>query len=325
MKNKDSFALFKKNLAEFPRQLSYPLKVEGKAKKPRTKIIYICGMGGSGIAGDIVKSLISSTFLEIRTWKNYGLPPEKNAVYLFISFSGNTEETLSGIKEALKKNPSRIIGVATSGGELKKIAEIKDLKRVIIPDNLTPREAVGYNTHAVFLLLHASFPHLKEPRVSLNSISLEVTGKKIARNILGKIPLIYVEEEDKTIGYAWKMYLNETGKIPCFTNIIPEMNHNEIQSFEKNKFPFFAVFLTGNPPTGGLRPRITKRIKICAEILKERGIQNMTIALPGKIGAERIWNGVLLGAWTAFSLAERKCMDPTKTPAIETLKKRIAR
>ncbi len=323
MTKKDGFALFRKHLREFPKQLSRPLAVEGKNRRPaKLSAVFVCGMGGSGIAGDIVRALAPEAQPEIRTWKNYGLPPKKDAGYIFVSFSGNTEETLSGLKEALRKHRSRILGVVASGGALRKIAEKKNLRRVIIhaPD-LTPREAVGYNVNAVLLLLHSSFPRIGAPRVSLNSSSLEETGKKIARATKGKIPLIYTEEGGKAVGYAWKMHINETGKTPCFTNVIPEMNHNEIQSFENNRLPFFAIFLTGKRPS----PQIAKRIRVCASILKHRKIGSMVVPLRGKTDGERLWNGILLGAWTGFSLAKLKNTDPMATPAIATLKKLIAR
>jgi glucose/mannose-6-phosphate isomerase len=280
-------------------------------------------MGGSGISGDIVSALSAGSSTEIRTWKDYGLPREKNALYLFVSFSGNTEETISGLKTAMHKCPSRILGVVTSGGKLKKIAEKKNLRRIIIPSgDLTPREALGYNVNASFTLLRSQFPRLRAPRVSLiTPKKLEDQGKKIARAIKGKIALVYTGEKDHTVGYAWKMFIDETAKTPCFVNVLPEMNHNEIQSFEKTKFPFSALFLAEKKSTIKLK----KRIHASAHVLQNKKISSTIIPLSGKTQGDRIWNGILLGAWTGLYLARMNKEDPKSTPAIASLKKIIAK
>lgn len=319
---KSNFQSFRQHLIEFKGQLLHSFVVVGENKKiPKIDCIYVCGMGGSGIAGDVISTLFKDKNPEVLAWKNYGLPKKKNAGFLFVSFSGDTEETLSAIKVALKTNPSRILGVVTSGGALKKIAEKKNLRRVIIPkEDLTPREAVGYNVNASLTLLRSIFPLFRAHSVSLISNKiLESTGRKLARKIVGTVPLVYTEERDRVIGYAWKMYIDETGKTPCFINVIPEMNHNEIQSFEKTKIPFSVIFLAEKKSSA----RIAKRVRASAEILRHRKIKTMFVNIRGKSTVERLWNGILLGSWTGLYIANLKKTDPKATPAIASLKKLI--
>jgi len=307
---------------EFERQLSHAFPVAGKKRKrPPMDRVYVCGMGGSGAVGDALSAIQESRSPEIRTWKDYGLPKSENAGFIFSSFSGNTEETVSALSGALRDCPNRILGVATSGGKLKRMAEKAGLPRVIIPaGNLTPREALGYNVNASLTLLRSAFPSLRAPRVSLLSPSvLEARSGKLAGMIKGTIPLVYTEERDRVVGYAWKMHVNETGKTPCFINVLPEMGHNEIQSFENGKNPFTAVFLVrGNAPQ-----RIMKRVRASMKILKKRNVRSVVVPLKGGNTAERMWNGILLGAWTGLSLVKAGKRDPKGTPAIAELKKKM--
>ena len=68
--------------------------------------LLIMGMGGSGVSGDVLSLLsneVSSKKITVR--KSYSIPKkimEVKPFCLFISYSGNTEETLSGLNDAIK-------------------------------------------------------------------------------------------------------------------------------------------------------------------------------------------------------------------------------
>lgn len=318
-----TFEQFQTHLKEFKNQLSRVFIVEGRKRKLPSSVrkIYICGMGGSGIVGDILSSILTKQTPEILTWKNYGIPHKEDVGFIFVSFSGDTKETISGLRTAIKECPSRIIGVVTSGGKLAEIAKKAKLPRIIIPkENLTPREALGYNTNASLTLLRSAFPSFRADSVSTLSPSiLENESRKLAEMIKETIPLIYTEEKNRVIGHSWKMHLNETGKNPCFNNVLPEMGHNEIQSFENKKFPFTVLFLVENKSA----PQIMNRVRASREILKKRNIKSAIITLHGKNSTERLWNGILLGAWTGLYLAKIGKKDPKETSAITELKKLI--
>ena len=62
------------------------------------KDLLIIGMGGSGVAGDVLKLVLNETTqINVEVRKTYGIPrtiAERRPKCLFISYSGNTEETL---------------------------------------------------------------------------------------------------------------------------------------------------------------------------------------------------------------------------------------
>ena len=87
--------------------------------------LLIMGMGGSGVSGDVLKLLSNSVVsTEVNVVKNYTIPQgliSKKPFCLFISYSGNTEETISGVNEAISNKFNW--AVISSGGKLIDLAK----------------------------------------------------------------------------------------------------------------------------------------------------------------------------------------------------------
>ena len=317
---------YEKNILEFNKQLSLRNLII-KNGRPLSKFkpdgIVLVGVGGSGLVGDILRDLAPTINLKIPIviWKNYGLPITnfKKPLVLFVSFSGNTEETISGFKKLIASRGAQLALVAT-GGRLKKLGEDHKIPLATFsaPD-LTPRESLGYTYYSVLKLLKFISPSIKISDLNhLNPKKLKTPGRKLASIIKGKIPLIYTDENSKHLGYIWKTNLNETAKQLAFTNTIPEMMHNEITSFEdKSAKNFIALFLK-DPKTD---PKILKKIESAQKILKKYKIPNQTINLLGKNKEQKTWNAIILSHFTSFYLSKLKKNDPRKTRLINELKK----
>ena len=130
-------------LDNFRNQVEEAFKLAKKAKLPKInkkKIsnIIICGMGGSAAGGLLLQSFVKDVPVFVN--RNYDLPKyvDKNSLVFCVSYSGNTEETLSAYNEA-KKRKATVIAV-TSGG---KLAE-KEKNAIIIPGGYQPRIALGF-------------------------------------------------------------------------------------------------------------------------------------------------------------------------------------
>ena len=66
--------------------------------------IIVCGMGGSAIGGDFVKTVLKSGLkIPIFVNRDYDLPVwiSKNTLVIICSYSGNTEETISCYNSAV--------------------------------------------------------------------------------------------------------------------------------------------------------------------------------------------------------------------------------
>lgn len=330
---------FQKNILQFNRQLGFEnLEFHNgeklrRRKSGKTDCVVICGMGGSGLAGEILKGTQKETGhpnsapqmrpsefskLPIIIWKNYGIPEHnfKNPLYIFVSFSGNTEETLSGLQLFLKTKRGAA-AVVTSGGELKKLGNKHSFPMVVFPaGDLTPRQATGKMFYGIATILQNAGFELKVPEfTNINPRTFESSGKALARRFFKKLIVIYTDERHRCLGYIWKIKFNETAKIPAFNNVLPEMNHNETVGFGKTNFPVAALFLRDKT-----HRRTEKRFTLTEKLLREKGVSIVSMKLNGKTGLEKTWRTIILADWTTYFLAKLNRVDPAETKIIEKLK-----
>ncbi|MEK7465691.1 MAG: SIS domain-containing protein [Patescibacteria group bacterium] len=284
--------------------------------------LVIVGMGGSGLPGTLLESLAEAIKLPVPfvVSKTYGLPkmPFKKPLVLCVSFSGNTEETLSAFREA--KRGKLPLAVVTSGGKLLPLARAARVPLASFdPQDLTPREAIGYTWTSVKFLLANHFASVVRVGFSgvLHPAKLEEEGKTLATHFKSNIPLIYTDSAYASVGYVWKINLNETGKSPAFANVIPEMVHNEIAGFETAGRVFVPCFI--------LDPRASKEIRkktrVVKKVLETRGFRTVTTTLRGKTKEEKIMNAIVLSEWTSLYVAKMNKKDPKNTRIIEEIKK----
>ena len=238
-------------IRELNKQFEYEPVVENGPIRPAKKII-IAGMGGSHLAADIIKA--QGTCTDIVIHKDYGLPcvPDddfSDSILIANSHSGNTEEVLDFLDQALNNNLNVV--VVSTGGKLIDIAKEKSIPYIQMPaTDIQPRSALGYNLRA--LLKAAGLDAVLESTnelTSLNPSSFEEKGKELAEKLKGYVPVIYASSKNEAIASSWKIKLNETGKIPAFYNIFPELNHNEMIGFDTKMFDtgltdkFHLIFL----------------------------------------------------------------------------------
>lgn len=320
---------FKKNIETFAEQLGEKNLSARNLKRldgGTWERVVIMGIGGSGLAGDILRSAQDEIGLKapIVIWKDYGLPKiagnAQHSLYIFVSFSGDTEETLSGLRAILKngKKPGGIAAI-TTGGELERIAKIHGLPIVMFPPGtLTPRQATGMMFYSLIKVLRSagfkpSVPAFERLRLGY----AEREGKALARNLQKKLIVVYTDQRHKDLGYIWKIKFNETAKTLAFANVIPEMNHNEIVGFERKQTPAAALFLRD----ATLSPRLNKRFAVTEKLLKARGVSTHTIKLIGKNLLEKTWRTIAVADWTSYYLALANHIDPKETRIIDTLKR----
>ncbi|OGY60576.1 MAG: hypothetical protein A3I33_01645, partial [Candidatus Colwellbacteria bacterium RIFCSPLOWO2_02_FULL_45_11] len=222
-------------IKNFPQQFKYEPEIVNGEKIGEFESAVIGGMGGSGLVAGILRALKPE--LDIVTHHEYGLPTflrqdEDKRLYVAISYSGNTEETLDFFDEAIKRNLK--VAAISIGGKLLEIAEKEKIPYIKLPDTgIQPRMSLGFMIRAVLKLLGEEelFNEVRKLVESLNS-DLGKEGKVLAEKLTGKVPVIYSSRRNQTLAYNWKIKFNETGKIPAFYNTLPELNHNEMTGFD---------------------------------------------------------------------------------------------
>lgn len=314
-------------IRSFAKQFEWDAKIENEKKIKRTGKYILCGMGGSHLQGDVMQN--AYTGLDLSVYQDYGLPawPDKvlkDTLIIVSSYSGNTEETISAFEEAIKKGYP--VAVSTTGGKLLEMAKANEVPYVQIPDTgVQPRAALGYTFKALAAILgkediiHAA----TELGAALNPSEFEEEGKQLAKMIHGRIPIVYASNHNYAIAYNWKIKLNETGKIPAFYNVFPEVNHNEMTGFagsEETKplnDKFYFLFLRDEED----HSRIKRRMEVMAEQLQARKFPVKTIVTEGATKLQKIFTSLVIADWTAYHTALLYNNESEQVPMVEEFKK----
>ncbi|MCD6591219.1 MAG: bifunctional phosphoglucose/phosphomannose isomerase [Candidatus Aenigmarchaeota archaeon] len=248
-----------------------------KLKKPKS--VAVCGMGGSGIAGDILAGLFPDR--DIRVFKDYVLPNYVGKDYLvfIVSYSGNTEETISMFQQALKRR-CKIIAIS-SGGEIERMAVENRIRHIKIPEGLPPRFAFAYLFFPLIVILaklkfinkqnlDRIVKHLKETRdeITTSIPTKNNPAKRIALKLFGSVPIIQGFGKYSAVAYRAKSQFNENSKLPAFHEIYPEMNHNSILGWEhaESLTKSFGVVVLRDEHES---EKIRKRIEFTKKVLKK--------------------------------------------------------
>ncbi len=301
-------------------QLGKDVKVPGEFSN-----IVVTGMGGSGIPGDILKSVLRDSKLPILVNKDYTLPGfvNKNTLVFAVSYSGKTEETVSAFKEAQKKRAS--IVVLTSGGRLRELARDAKVPMIVVPQGLPPRNAIAYFLFPMLVILHNSgiikldIAEIKATIEALKNPEFDSKAKEIAGHLKGKIPIIYSGPQHEAVALRWKQEFNENSKVHAFYNVFSELDHNELMAYEKAKDNFYVIMLRDEWDTAQNR----KRMDHMKGILKARKIPATEIVLKGKQHLVKTFTALYMGDLTSYYLAENSGIDPVETSLIEELKKKL--
>lgn len=322
------------DIKNFNKQFEYKPKVENVAVltklRKNTSGIIVAGMGGSHLGRDVLKSLKPE--LDLMVWSNYGLPPMhqgdlKKRLVIASSYSGNTEETVDAFLEARKRGVP--VAAVAAGGKLISLAKKYKVPYIEMPDlHMQPRMALGLNLRSLLKIMgeNSLLRETDKLKTLLYPARLENAGKKLARRLKGKIPVIYASLRNSGLVYNWKIKFNETGKIPAFWDFFPELNHNEMTGFDvkprtrsfTNKFHF--IFLKDSEDD----PRILKRMNVLEKLYRERGLSVEVSHLRGQNRLHKFFSSLILADWTSFYIAKMYNIDPENVPIVEDFKKRIA-
>jgi len=309
-------------IKDFPKQCREALDLpRGISVSGEVTSIVVCGMGGSGVGGDLLKTYLHETKIPVFVVKDYKVPEfvDKYTLVFAVSYSGNTEETLSAFRDAKAKG-AKIIGI-TSGGRL---AE-ECAKAIKIPSGLQPRAALGYLFFPMLGVLHNSDivdvknPELNEMLSALKNVQqFNDEGEALAKKIREKIPIVYSSQLMEPVAFRWKTQMNENAKMPCFYNVFSEMNHNEIAGYKGMDRKFVAVLLRDKKDN----ERVRKRMDICKELMEQRSNVE-EVKIKGESLLARMISGIYLGDFVSYYLAMWNRVDPTPVEIIEDMKKKL--
>ncbi len=295
--------------------------------------IFFVGMGGSAIAGEILKMYLTNDCEEfqkqqipIEIVRDYSLPAtvDEHSLVFIVSYSGNTEETIAAFREALKKK-AVCICLAT-GGKIQEIAKTVNTPCILLPKGMQPRASLALQFFVLLRIMQNSNyiknqkENLEESvRVVSNPEKIEQAAQQLVQSAKGKIILLYSSSRLFGLAYRWKCQINENAKQHSFVGVLSELNHNELVAFMTKMSPIHVIFLKDEND----HPQIKKRVAICKELIIKRGYSTTEIAVGGKTELSKIFSGILLGDLFSYYLAIENNVDPTPIEIIDELKKRL--
>jgi len=314
-------------IKDFPKQISDTIdNTNSLSINSDYDKVVIVGMGGSAIAGLIVKDLLPQINIVIE--RNYipNTSINQNTLVIVSSYSGNTEETLSYYHSA-KELTNNIFGI-TAGGKLLEALKDDNKNYYILPEGYPPRSATGYTLTVLVRLLDSSL--LEGISVDLlqnysNQLSLEEsTAHVLAKKIYSTIPIVVTEESLTSISFRLKSQLNENSKMLSYNITLPEMNHNEIvgwqgKEIDKNALSLVWIDIRYN--------KNIKRMNITNNILKDRVASNNHIDVPSEIASHCLASCLYLVNyvdWLSYWCAYSHNVDIMNIDNIDTLKKSMS-
>lgn len=321
-------------IAAFPGQLEEALRIgqsysfTAPAEGPSS--VVLTGLGGSGIGGSIVQNYVFDKLkVPFIVNKDYFLPAFVNASTLVIvcSYSGNTEETLQAMKQAVKAKAT--IVCITSGGEIEAIAKKRGYDCIIVPGGMPPRSCVGYAlVEVLFVLKHFGLLKTKfaaEIGAAINLIvsdrkAIEKKAQAIAQKLAGRTPIIYAAQNYEGLAIRVRQQINENSKMLAWHGAIPEMNHNELVGW-RDKNDSLAVLLLRNEDD---YDRVQTRMEINKKIIRKYTPNIIEVYSKGASYWERLFYFIHLTDWVSVYLADLHEVDATEVKVIDHLKGALA-
>ncbi len=306
--------------------------------------IVICGMGGSNLATELIRSVFGADInLPIILVRNYHLPKFVNnkTLVIVISYSGNTEETINSLNEAIH-NKAKIF-VLASGGKLMTIAKKNNIPNYQISKKFNPsdqpRYAVGLQLGAILALfsnlklIKLSDKELKQSTEYLTILNQSFTtlieennnfAKKLAIELQGQLPILVAADFLVANIHILANQINESAKNITQYYSIPELNHHLLEGLKlpttitsKIKFLFFNSNLYSDI--------IEKRFYVTEKVLKNQKIKFIDYSITSDSKLLTSLEVLLLGSWISYYLTILNKQNPVAIPYVDYFKKELAK
>ncbi len=331
-------------LAQFPNQIREAITLTNTMERiniMKIDNVIIAGMGASAISGDIIASLFRDRVdVPVYVNREYDLPKwaNKDTLIIFISYSGNTEETLSALKIASQKK-CKIICIS-SGGKLQELAESRQIPYLKIPSNIQPRAATAFLLFPCLLilkrtgLLKTNIEAEIEETITVIQDLINVTSqtvpeatnpaKQLAKKLFGTIPQIYGWSAYVPIATRWRHQFNENSKVIARNDVVPENNHNDIVGWSANPeiSKLFSCILFRDKEEESVQ--MSKRLNFMKNLFENTAAKTIEVSPKGKSLLAKMMYIMCLGDITSCYLAVLRGIDPSPVDIIKELKNRLA-
>lgn len=333
------------SIEKLSEQLSDSFDQFKKVKLPKNykniNNLIVCGMGGSALGADLIKGLLTA-YLKVPLLINnqYQLPAlaNKDSLIILSSYSGNTEETISCLKEAVARQLK--VFVISSGGQLAKIVKQKKLPNFIFNPihnpSAQPRLGTGYGIGIFWQLLKKLnllkkvnnqekifIQEVKKSNQRYNIYKRNNLAQKFSKKIYEKMPFIVASEFLAGNAHLIANQLNESAKVFANFFVLPELNHHLLEGLTQPaalKKHYCFIFLISHL----YNQRNQKRYQITKEILKKQKIAFLEFKPGGRDIFQQSAETLVFGSYFSFYLACLYQVNPLKIPWVDFFKKALS-
>lgn len=300
------------------------------------RAVAVAGVGGSAIGGHLLRDWLRDVSpVPIHVSRGYHLPKavDRETLVLAVSYSGDTEETLSALREALERRCPVI--TMTSGGEMRRLSEEMEIPCLPLPRGMQPRaalpnqffslatvakrlglasEAWGEVPEAIEVLTDLRGDLAPETPASSNP------AKRLALGMEGLVPFVYGPRLFEAVAYRISTELNENGKVPAASSFFPEAFHNAVMGCEgPEKVRRSICALVIRDP--GEPPKMTRKIDVFEQLMESAGIRVLEIRARGWGRLARMLSALYVGDYASTYLGLLYRLDPSSTDSIAAIKK----
>jgi glucose/mannose-6-phosphate isomerase len=299
--------------------------------------VVVLGMGGSGIAGDVLVAAAAPFMpVPVTVVKGYE-PPDfvgSGSLVFAMSFSGNTEETVEATAEAYESGAALV--VVSSGGELVRLASEWQVPVVPVPATIPqPRAALGAMSIPPLVVLEeiGLFPGalqwvdqaVEQLRRRRDELARPGSmAEELARRIGRTIPLVHSAQAlGAAAALRWKAQVNENAKAPAFFSVYPELCHNEIAGWGQHGDATRQLITLINLRHDAEHPQVARRFDLVAEILREVVSDVIEVRAAGEGDLAQLLDLAIIGDFVSLHMASHEGIDPGPIPVLVDLKESL--
>ncbi|HUO48753.1 MAG TPA: SIS domain-containing protein [Acidimicrobiales bacterium] len=336
----DSLGMFEVT-AGLPEQVAAAVQaaqgLEGLPAHDYIENVVVLGMGGSGIAGDVMVA-VAGPFLPVPVVvvKSYNAPDfvGPGSLVFAMSFSGDTEETVEAAGEAAAAGASMV--VVSSGGELTRLAGEWGAPVVPVPSSIPqPRAGLGAMAIPPLVVLEqvglfpgaSQWAALAVDQISRRRDALVRPGnlaEDVARRLQRMVPLLHGGHGlGATAALRWRAQINENAKSPAFSAVYPELCHNEIAGWGQLGDVTRQLVTLVNLRHDAEHPQVQRRFDLVTELLREVVAEVVEVRAEGEGDLAQLLDLVIVGDFVSLHMAAAEGIDPGPIPVLVDLKQRL--
>jgi glucose/mannose-6-phosphate isomerase len=300
--------------------------------------VVFCGMGGSAVAGDVLRQTFRDRLpMPVDVNRSPTLPEFAGPHTLVIasSYSGETSETLGAVEEAARRG-CRMLAI-TSGGRVASLCEERQIAAARVPSGFQPRAALGHLTFAMLGALETAglLPSLEsDVRETVSCIDALASGmgpevpiaenpaKELASWLGDRVPVIWGAEGIGAVAaMRWKTQCNENGKIPAWHAAMSELDHNEVVGWVR---PFGGQHAVIALRSDHEHREYGARFALSQDIARDAGAAVREVTIRGRGPLATLLSLITIGDFATCYIGLRRGADPTPVEAIQRLKAALA-